>query len=167
MVSNDGFNAHFDVVTILPLTRRAGKRRQVYEFEVLLPPEIVRTGHESIVMPQQIRTISKVRLLERNVPAQEASWAGAGILPPWNRRAAADPYEQLAGWSCELHAAWHEQLREETGIDNGYRRCGGIYLATSAADWNPRAKDGSTRYVSMVSSPRPSPAPWTGNQPSQ
>lgn len=76
----------------------------------------------------------KVRLLERHQPGQEASWAGAGILPPVNRRAAAHPYEQLAGWSCELHAAWHEQLRQETGIDNGFRRCGGIYLATSTDD---------------------------------
>jgi glycine oxidase len=76
----------------------------------------------------------KVRILERNLPGQESSWAGAGILPPANRLAAAEPYEQLAGWSCELHAAWHEQLRQETGIDNGYRRCGGVYLATSSAD---------------------------------
>ena len=65
VVSNDGFNAHFDVVTVLPLTKREGKRRNVYDFEVLLPPEVVGTGHESIVMPHQIRTISKLRLLER------------------------------------------------------------------------------------------------------
>lgn len=65
VVSNDGFNAHFDVVTILPLTKREGKRRRVYEFEVLLPRNIVGTGHDSIVMPHQIRTISKLRLLER------------------------------------------------------------------------------------------------------
>jgi mRNA-degrading endonuclease toxin of MazEF toxin-antitoxin module len=37
----------------------------VYEHEVLLPEEILRTGFSSIVMPQQIRTISKNRLLER------------------------------------------------------------------------------------------------------
>jgi len=65
VLSNDGFNAHFEVVTILPLTKAAGKRRQPYEFEVLLPPEAVGSGHESIVMPYQIRTISKLRLLER------------------------------------------------------------------------------------------------------
>lgn len=65
VLSNDGFNAHFDVVTIVPLTKRKGKRRRVYEFEVLLPSEVVGTGFESIVMPHQIRTISKLRLLER------------------------------------------------------------------------------------------------------
>lgn len=65
VVSNDGFNAHFDVVTIVPLTKRKGKRRRVYEFEVLLPAEVVGTGFESIVMPHHVRTISKLRLLER------------------------------------------------------------------------------------------------------
>jgi mRNA-degrading endonuclease toxin of MazEF toxin-antitoxin module len=65
VLSNDGFNAHFEVVTILPLTKRAGKRRRVYEFEVLLPAKVVGTGFESIVMPHQIRTVSKLRLLER------------------------------------------------------------------------------------------------------
>ncbi|MBI4520974.1 MAG: type II toxin-antitoxin system PemK/MazF family toxin [Gemmatimonadetes bacterium] len=65
IISNDGFNAHFDVVTIVPLTKREGKKRRVYEFEVLLPFSVVSGGYESIVMPHQIRTISKLRLLER------------------------------------------------------------------------------------------------------
>ena len=55
---------HFDVVTIVPLTKRKGKKRKVYAFEVL-SPDLVGTGHESIIMPQQVRTISKMRLLER------------------------------------------------------------------------------------------------------
>lgn len=65
VLSNDGFNHHFEVVTILPLTKRKGKRRRVYEFEVLLAADVVGTGFESIVMPHQIRTVSKLRLLER------------------------------------------------------------------------------------------------------
>lgn len=64
VVSNDGFNQHFDVVTVVPLTRREGKRRRVYAFEVVAP-DLVGTGYESIVMPQQVRTISKRRLLRR------------------------------------------------------------------------------------------------------
>jgi mRNA interferase MazF len=64
VISNDGFNQHFDVVTIVPLTKREGKRRQVYAFEVL-SPDLVGTGFESIIMPQQVRTISKMRLHER------------------------------------------------------------------------------------------------------
>lgn len=64
VVSNDGFNTHFDVVTIVPLTGSRGKRRKVYPFEVLLPPGVAGNPEDSIVMPQQIRTISKMRLLE-------------------------------------------------------------------------------------------------------
>ena len=64
VVSNNGFNQHFDVVTIVPMTKREGKKRRVYPFEVLAP-DLLGTGHESILMPQQVRTISKYRLLER------------------------------------------------------------------------------------------------------
>ena len=65
VLSNDGFNASFDVVTVLPLTKREGKQRRVYPFEVLMPADVVGTGPESIVMPHQIRTISKLRLSDR------------------------------------------------------------------------------------------------------
>lgn len=64
VVSNDGFNQHFDVVTVVPMAKREGKKRRVYPFEVLAP-DLVGTGHENILMPQQVRTISKHRLLER------------------------------------------------------------------------------------------------------
>jgi mRNA interferase MazF len=64
VVSNDGFNAHFDIVTVIPLTKTSGKRRRVYPFEVLLPRGIAGNPEDSIVMPQQVRTISKMRLLE-------------------------------------------------------------------------------------------------------
>ena len=65
VVSNDGFNAHFDVVTILPLTKLEEKRREAYTFEVKIPRGVVDERFGSIVMPQQIRTISRLRLLER------------------------------------------------------------------------------------------------------
>ncbi|MGQ0815953.1 MAG: type II toxin-antitoxin system PemK/MazF family toxin [Gemmatimonadota bacterium] len=65
VVSNDGFNQHFDVVTIVPLTKLEGKQRRVYPFEVLLPKDVIGNKYQSIVMPQQIRTVSKLRLLER------------------------------------------------------------------------------------------------------
>lgn len=64
VVSNDGFNRHFEVVTVVPITKRAGKKRRVYPFEVLAP-DLAGTGHESILMPHQVRTISKKRLLGR------------------------------------------------------------------------------------------------------
>jgi glycine oxidase len=76
----------------------------------------------------------KVRVLDRQQVGREASWAGAGILPPASREALSHPLDQLRGMSFELHRAWAEQLRAETGIDTGYRRCGGIYLARSAGE---------------------------------
>src|SRR3954471_16612199 len=63
ILSNDGFNRAFDVVTVLPLTKLEGKLRKVFPFEVLLPGKAAGNPVESIVMPQQIRTISKMRLL--------------------------------------------------------------------------------------------------------
>jgi glycine oxidase len=71
---------------------------------------------------------ARVRLLDATRPGSEASWAGAGILPPVGPRAE-DPVDKLTAVSNRLHAEWHLQLREATGIDNGYRPSGGIYLA--------------------------------------
>lgn len=51
-------------MTIVPLTRTRGKRRRAYTFEVLLPRGMAGSREDSIVMPHQIRTISKARLLE-------------------------------------------------------------------------------------------------------
>lgn len=65
VVSNDGVNAMLEVVTVLPTTKLEGKKRKPYPFEVLLPAGSITAKHQSIVMPQQIRTISKLRLLER------------------------------------------------------------------------------------------------------
>lgn len=76
----------------------------------------------------------RVTVIDQSQPGREASWAGAGILPPANRQAALDPYDQLRGLSYDLHAVWASELRELTGIDTGYRRCGGIYLARTAGE---------------------------------
>jgi glycine oxidase len=74
----------------------------------------------------------RVRVIDAGQPGREASWAGAGILPPAD---AGNPaaISQLTALSNRLHAVWHEQLLADTGIDNGYRRSGGIYLARDAA----------------------------------
>lgn len=70
-----------------------------------------------------------VRLLDRGPLGREASWAGAGILPPVGSLPQRDPYAELFRLSSELYPIWSANLREETGVDNGYRQCGGIYLA--------------------------------------
>lgn len=75
-----------------------------------------------------------VEVIERGAFGREASWAGAGILPPANRATAIHPFDQLRALSHELHPAWAEKLYEETGIDTGYRECGGLYVARSAGE---------------------------------
>jgi mRNA-degrading endonuclease toxin of MazEF toxin-antitoxin module len=64
VVSNDGFNQSFSVVTVVPLTGTEGKRRKVYAFEIVIPAGLAGNPKESIIMPYQIRTIDKGRLLE-------------------------------------------------------------------------------------------------------
>lgn len=76
----------------------------------------------------------RVRLIERGQPGREASWAGAGILPPAGRNPTADSYHELARLSDQLYPIWSAELREQTGIDNGFRRCGGLYLARNDTD---------------------------------
>ena len=93
--------------------------------------ELARSG-------QQVRVVDRIR------PGREASWAAAGILPPPSQAADADPLERLAALSCRLHPDWAARLQAETSIDNGFRRCGALYLAdesllgeltTAATQW--------------------------------
>src|ERR1700726_4576213 len=60
---------------------------------------------------------------------REASWAGAGIIPPGNPEKARTPLDLLRARSAEMYPELARRLREETGIDNGYLRCGGLELA--------------------------------------
>jgi len=76
----------------------------------------------------------QVSVVERDRVGREASWAGAGILPPFASQPGSHPLEQLQHLSCRLHEQWAERLKEETGIDNGYRRCGGIHVARSVGE---------------------------------
>jgi glycine oxidase len=76
----------------------------------------------------------KVHVIDQGQPGREASWAGAGILPAAKRRRSQHPYEQLCGIASELHSQWAEELKSATGIDNGYRRCGGLYLARTPGE---------------------------------
>ena len=75
-----------------------------------------------------------VLLLERGELGREASWAGAGILPAPTSRDEVPVWKKLQALSFHLHKSWHERLKEETGIDNGYLRCGGIHLAREVGE---------------------------------
>ncbi|MEX0724670.1 MAG: glycine oxidase ThiO [Planctomycetaceae bacterium] len=71
----------------------------------------------------------QVSVFDQGAMGQEASWAGAGMLPPARRYPGAPADVQLRAASHELWPIWSAGLREETGLDNGFRKCGGIELA--------------------------------------
>jgi glycine oxidase len=68
----------------------------------------------------------RVEVVDRGDFGQEASWAGAGILAPGNPGCARTPIDQLRAHGVTLYPALSAELRERTGIDNGYARCGGL-----------------------------------------
>ena len=92
-----------------------------------------------------------VTIIDTHDFASQASWAGAGMLPPSNRETAEHPIEHLEALSNQVHREWAAQLLRETKIDNGYRDCGGLYLARSNGEiasltgaileWNDRSID--------------------------
>jgi glycine oxidase len=73
-------------------------------------------------------------VLDRGELGRAASWAGAGIISPGAERPTDNPMVRLRTRSAALYPEWSEALRAETGIDNGYRRCGGVDVAWSAAE---------------------------------
>jgi glycine oxidase len=70
-----------------------------------------------------------VKVIEQGRIGREASWAGAGFFPPGNLGGAATSLARLRSFSHSLWADWSERLREQTGIDNGYRVCGGLIVS--------------------------------------
>jgi glycine oxidase len=67
-----------------------------------------------------------VILCEQGAVGKEASWAGAGILPPSNLEHAQLPVDCLRGLSGAIFPNLSRELHERTGIDNGYVCCGGL-----------------------------------------
>lgn len=74
-----------------------------------------------------------VRVLSRGTRDEVASWAAVGIFPPAPASPGMTPCEALTAWSDRLHRAWAQELLDETGIDNGLRRCGGLHVAADEA----------------------------------
>ncbi|MBT3211892.1 MAG: glycine oxidase ThiO [Planctomycetaceae bacterium] len=76
-----------------------------------------------------------VSVVSRNTLRKSASWAAGGIFPAQPRDTITDrngtPIERLTQYSDRLHEQWTKSLLEETGIDNGFRRCGSLAVATT------------------------------------
>jgi len=86
-----------------------------------------------------LRQGAGVTVLERGLVGQEASWAGGGILSPLCPWDYPDEVTRLALRGMELFGEWAESLRQATGIDTEYQRCGMLVLppfdAQTARPW--------------------------------
>jgi len=76
-----------------------------------------------------------VSVVSRDSLRHGASWAAAGIFPAQPREARTQLHgtsiERLTQYSDQLHRQWAESLFDETGIDNDFRRCGSLAIATT------------------------------------
>ncbi|MFM9965278.1 MAG: glycine oxidase ThiO [Planctomycetaceae bacterium] len=72
---------------------------------------------------------ASVRILDQGQLGQESSWAGAGMITPANPDHARSPEARLRAETFIRWPDWAARLHEETGIDTGFARCGGIELA--------------------------------------
>ena len=72
---------------------------------------------------------ASVTVIDQGPIGREASWAGAGMLPPGCLDGASGGEAQLRAYSHSLWTEWSEELQQSTGIDNGYRVCGGVELS--------------------------------------
>ena len=75
-------------------------------------------------------------VLDRGELGKAASWAGAGMIPPHVERLKTNPTIDLRSWSAMLYPEWSRALLAETGIDNGYRRTGGVDVAATLDEDN-------------------------------
>lgn len=75
-----------------------------------------------------------VQVLDQARPRRTASWAAAGILPPAPSRPGNDALAQLHALSQSRYATWCDRLTHESGVDVGFRRCGGLYLSRRPGD---------------------------------
>ena len=73
-------------------------------------------------------------VVDQNEFGTKASWAGAGILAPANFQTMTQPLDRLKAYGSNLHSTWSQTLFQLTGVDNGYRRCGGLYVARTAGE---------------------------------
>ena len=74
----------------------------------------------------------KVALFDQSEFGTEASWAGAGMLPPGFPGPPDDFVNQLCQKSSRIWPEWSGQIRELSGIDAEYQRCGAWEIPLSA-----------------------------------
>lgn len=76
----------------------------------------------------------RVRVIDRGPMAGEASWAGAGIIPPLASNVMSHPLERLRQLSVARFPDFSAELRSFTQIDNEFHTCGGIEYVSTVDD---------------------------------
>jgi glycine oxidase len=92
-------------------------------------PEILIVGAGVVGLTTALKLAERgvsVTLLDRQLAGREASWAGAGMLPPGNAANAVTPEARLRSYSHGLWPEFAADLADRTGIDTGYHICGAI-----------------------------------------
>ncbi len=76
---------------------------------------------------------ARVLVLDARGIGQGATHASAGMLTPHTETDGLAPLWQLGVRSLDLYDAFVGQVREDSGMDVEYRRCGSLHLAVTAA----------------------------------
>jgi glycine oxidase len=88
----------------------------------------------------------RVEVVDKGDFGQEASWAGAGVLPPTSVAHSQTPHELLRAHGIAMFPALSDELRQRTGSDNGYRVCGGLEFVPAEGDATKEWHGDGTRY---------------------
>jgi glycine oxidase len=97
------------------------------------PPDVLIVGGGVIGLTTAYflgRAGVSVCVIDKGDFGQEASWAGAGIIPPGDSDHARTAVDRLRAVSSAMFPRLSAELHELTGIDNGYLRCGGLEFLT-------------------------------------
>jgi glycine oxidase len=114
-----------------------------HKFHDSVDAVIVGAGINGLLVARElINEGASVRLIERGVCGQEASWAGGGIISPLYPWRYSDAVTALASWAQDFYPRLVDSLRAETGIDPELDAHGLLVLASEdrrrAIDWSER-----------------------------
>jgi len=79
------------------------------------------------------RAGARVEVVERGEIGREASWAAAGMIsaPPFSD----DPIGRFYRAGAALFPEFDRRIREETGVEIGYHRCGSLHVCRRPEEW--------------------------------